>query len=137
MDTSKLNSLSEYEIQAIDFAKKYNVTLVLIGDPVYKVYFETDSNPRWVFTCCLKRNEEEYQFTFGQSIAAGKTSPSMYDILTCLQKYDPGTFEDFCKEFGYSEDSRRAERTYKAVLEEWEAVEHLFGDCLEELHEIQ
>jgi hypothetical protein len=65
-------------------------------------------------------------------------SPSAYDVLTCLTKYDVGTFENFCSDFGYDTDSRTAERTYKAVLEEWQNVEKLFtSEQLEELQEIQ
>jgi len=63
--------------------------------------------------------------------------PTMYDVLTCLTKYDPETFENFCSEYGYDEDSRTAERTYKAVCKEYEAVDRLFSDVMEELQEIQ
>jgi hypothetical protein len=64
--------------------------------------------------------------------------PAFYDVLTCLQKYDVGTFEDFCNDFGYDIDSRKAEKTYKAVLEEWQAVQSLFNDDeLSQLQEIQ
>jgi hypothetical protein len=63
--------------------------------------------------------------------------PSMYSVLACLTKYDPYSFEDFCYNFGYDTDSRKAEKIYHAVVKEWEAVERLFGDILEELEEIQ
>lgn len=64
--------------------------------------------------------------------------PTAYDIIACLTKYDPGTFEDFCSEFGYDEDSRRAERTYNAVKEEWVGVQTLWTDEeIEKLWEIQ
>lgn len=65
-------------------------------------------------------------------------APSEYSILACLTKYDPGTFEDFCSEFGYDEDSKKAEATYKAVKEEYMAVVSLFTDEeIEQLQEIQ
>ena len=54
--------------------------------------------------------------------------PTLYDILTCLQKYDIGTFEDFCGEFGYDEDSITAEKTYHAVKKEFKAMQSLFSD---------
>ena len=54
--------------------------------------------------------------------------PTAYDVLACLTKYDPGTFEDFCDEFGYDTDSRKAEKTYNAVREEWLNVTRLFTD---------
>lgn len=60
-------------------------------------------------------------------------APSEYDILVCLTKYDPGTFENFCSEFGYDTDSRSAEKTYKAVYDEWKNVCALFTDSEIEL----
>ena len=54
--------------------------------------------------------------------------PSDYDILACLTKYDPGTFESFCSEFGYEQDSRRAEETYNATKDEYNNLCRLFSD---------
>ncbi len=61
--------------------------------------------------------------------------PDLYSVLACLQKYDVGTFENFCDDFGYDNDSRTAEKTYKAVLKEWGAMERLFNN--EELELLQ
>jgi len=64
--------------------------------------------------------------------------PTNYDILTCLTKYDPDTFEDFCSEFGYDEDSRKALKVYEAVKKEFTDLCTLFNDEeLTELAEIQ
>lgn len=63
--------------------------------------------------------------------------PTPYDVLACVTKYDPGTFEDFCSEFGYDTDSKRAEKTYKAVCDEWLNICKLFTDAeIEQLQEI-
>lgn len=62
--------------------------------------------------------------------------PTMYDVLATITKYDPETFEDFCLNYGYDEDSRKAEKVYHSVKEEWENIERLFGDVLEDLSEI-
>lgn len=89
--------------------------------------------------CDCKGGRKSYTFTFGQSIAEGDRRPKMYDVLSCLQKYNCGTFEDFCYEFGYDTDSRKAERIYKAVCKEYKAVVRLFGDspeCMQELCDI-
>lgn len=65
------------------------------------------------------------------------TEPRLYDTLTCLQKYDVGTFEDFCSEFGFDEDSHKSEKIYQSLLEEWKNVKILFSDEeLETLREI-
>jgi hypothetical protein len=55
-------------------------------------------------------------------------APTAYDVLACLQKYDVGTFEDFCGEFGYDVDSRKAEKIYNAVCEEYKQIAMLFND---------
>lgn len=64
-------------------------------------------------------------------------APTAYDVLACLTKCDPGTFEDFCSEFGYNADSRTAEKTYKAVCKEWADVCRLWSDAeIEQMQEI-
>lgn len=125
-----------YKKQAIDFATKYGIKLQVIGEPEYKRYFSDDKEYRFVFKLRLTRNNKSYTFSFGQSIAAGSQEPDMYSILACLTKYDVGSFDDFCSEFGYDTDSRTAERTYKAVCKEFKAVDKLFSDIIEELAEI-
>lgn len=63
--------------------------------------------------------------------------PTAYDILSCLTKYDVGTFEDFCCDYGYDIDSRKAEKIYNAVLEEWSNVQRIWTDAeIEALREI-
>ena len=62
-------------------------------------------------------------------------APSEYSILSCLTKYDPGIFENFCSEFGYDTDSKNAERTYNAVVKEWQSVCRMWTD--EEIEQLQ
>lgn len=66
------------------------------------------------------------------------TEPNMYDVMTCLQKYDVGSFDDFCDEFGYDNDSIGALKIYKSVKEEYTNMCMLFTETeLELLSEIQ
>lgn len=81
------------------------------------------------------------QSDFGR-VAADKIimpkPPTSYDVLACLTKYDVGTLDDFCREFGYDSDSKSAERVYEAVKEEWLNVCRIWNDSeIEELAEIQ
>lgn len=133
--------MNEYTQQAENFAAKYGVTLEILGCAYKPMWGEKQS--RYVFKLRLKRNGKQYSFEFGQSIVAGNCDPSIYDVLACLTKYDVGSFEDFCGEFGYeqydentSRTNKPTERTYKAVCKEFAAVERLFSDCIEELQEI-
>lgn len=54
--------------------------------------------------------------------------PSEYDVLAGLTNFDVGSFENFCLEFGYDTDSKKAEKTYQAVLKEFEMVRQLWSD---------
>ncbi len=64
--------------------------------------------------------------------------PNAYDVLTCLQKYEVGTFENFCGDFGYDVDSPNAEKTYNAVKDEYTQLAMLYSDKeLEEMQKIQ
>jgi hypothetical protein len=125
-----------YQQQANDFATATG-TKLKINSSKYGNYFAHDKENRHIFNCTLTRNGKRYTFNFGQSIAAGNTPPTMYDVLTCLTKYDPTTFEFFCSVYGYDTDSIKALNTYKAVKREFNGVNRLFGDILEQLQEIQ
>ena len=84
----------------------------------------------------LETGATEYSLPF--TLHYETTHPSDYDILACLTKYDPGTFEDFCGDFGYDTDSRKAEKTYFAVQKEYQNLRGMFtGPELENMAEIQ
>ena len=60
-----------------------------------------------------------------------------YDILSCLEKYEIGTFEEFCAECGYSNDSIRAYKTFIACDEQYKKLKRLFTEeQMKELCEI-
>lgn len=46
------------------------------------------------------------------------SAPNAYDILASIEKYHPGTLEQFCSEFGYDLDSKKAEKIYNAVIDQ-------------------
>ena len=129
----------DYNVQAIEFANKVGLTMK-IGKPRYGKHFVNDMTERYIFPITLKRGDEIYKFKFGQSIKEGSNEPNLYTVLSCLQKYDVGSFDDFCGEFGYEcytrRDVKNAEKIYNAVCKEFEAVDRLFSDVMDELCEI-
>ena len=125
-----------YQQQANEFATKNGIKLK-INFSKYGKHFADDKESRYIFNCTLIRNRKKYTFNFGQSIAARNEAPTMYDILTCLEKYENANFDDFCSNYGYDNDSIKALKTYKAVSKEYKNVFRLFGDIMEELQEIQ
>ena len=127
--------MNEYEKQAQDFlnSTETELTVEFIG---YKKYFPDDKETRSVFEFSLRKAGKKYIGTFGQSIAAGDKMPSAYDVLACLD-YWQGDFEDFCAEYGYSDDSINALNTYNAVIKQSNGLKELFTfDELEKLGEI-
>lgn len=131
---------SEYEIKADKFMQETGTKLT-IGEPTYgkhPLWDKDDDRYNFPFTFSRVVNGKRRQFTetFGQSIAAGSKKPRAHELLYCLQKSDPGSFENFCRDFGYDTDSRKAERTYKAVCKEWQNVDKLWHDVLDKLQEI-
>lgn len=176
-----MTTLSNYDKQASDFLAKTGATID-IQFLKHAKHFDSDTEPRDIYTVTIKRGNRSYTFNFGSSLndsgfyyTKGKqkvtidrkhlnapnlvsiikksdwdfmnngksdmihkpVAPTAYGVLACLQKYDVGEFEDFCSEFGYSADSRQAEKTYKAVKNEYTQLCTLFTDSeLEELQEI-
>jgi hypothetical protein len=62
------------------------------------------------------------------------TEPTSYDMLYCLlsdASANDMSFEDFCGEFGYDLDSRKAEETYKACRKVGTKVRKLLGEDFE------
>jgi hypothetical protein len=125
-----------YQQQAINFLNATS-TAFYSSFKKHDFYFPDDKEQRDIFRCTLKNKLHTYRFNFGQSINNTGQPPTAYDVLACLTKYEVGSFEYFCSDYGYDSDSRSAYKIYKAVLKEWKNVELLFTpEQLEELREI-
>lgn len=66
---------------------------------------------------------------------AEQLKPSAYSVLACLTLDYSDSFEDFCSEYGYDTDSRMAEKTYKAVIEQDRQLRRLYDR--EELEQLE
>lgn len=133
--------MSEYTDKANEFLAKSGINFTAVPLGVGK-HFSDDKKLRARYELTLTRTigEKSVSFDFGQSIIGTekRKRPSAYDLLACLAKYDPDTFENFCEDFGYDTDSRKGLETYLAVQEEWNKVRRFFSTTeLEELQEIQ
>ena len=72
------------------------------------------------------------------SVVEKEITPNAYDILACLDTYSAGdTFEDFCHNYGYDDDSMNAYKTYNAVQQQCVNLQKLYThEELEALNEI-
>ena len=127
--------MNEYTEQANQFLAATN-TKFSAKFHRYGNHFEDDIEYRAIFTCTFKRDGKQFSLKFGQSIVAGNTPPEAYDVLACLQKYDIGSFEDFCSEFGYHKTDESM-CVYAKVCKEFEKVSNFWTEEeLEQLREI-
>lgn len=88
--------------------------------------------------------KDAIKFCHGSSIIENEDfkMPNEYTFLACVQKNDPGTFEDFCNEMGYTNrpltEYPQVKEIYEGVLKEYNSIRCMYMDVeLEELQEIQ
>lgn len=161
LTTTKKEQIGEYQEQAKKFLKDNGITFEVTFEK--SVHFEVDKKtkktkfaPRDYYTAKFTKGLQvltinefgqsivrssfgdiRYDFKTGDYTATKGTSPTAYDILACLTKSNPGTFENFCGDFGYNEDSRKAEKVYNAVTQEYLKVTSFFtAQELEALQDI-
>jgi hypothetical protein len=101
-----------------------------------------DSNPnmaaddKWMasarhFRCVLRRGSKQLTIPFSQGLAH-EQEPTAADVLSCLASDSSGienarSFEDWCNEYGYDIDSRKAEKTYQVCRKQREKLESFLG----------
>lgn len=89
----------------------------------------SDNMDHW--RCVLKANGKTYTFYYSQGYGYHHAEPVLASVLESLANdYDPNdmTFEEFCSNYGYDEDSRKAEKVYRALRKETQALDRLFGE---------
>lgn len=133
-----MRTTEDYEKQAIDFMEKTGTKIYFKGVK-YDYHFFGDTKKRNIFKIVIKRNGKQMTIHFGQSYINTELGnpPAYYDILVCLTTEDPGTFDDFCDCFGYDRYEENTRKTHKLCEREWQKVNNLFEDVLDELREIR
>jgi len=115
-------------------------------DDGFRPYFDESEEPRQVYRVFLRYNGKNTSFLFGDSLqngydgimAADKPQEYKNTILDIIvsESNTPEDFEDFCQEFGYEEDSRKAYTIFKKCVRQSEKIHKLFSDAeLEKLDE--
>jgi len=146
--------LGHYARISAHVTAQHRITLTRPGRAPFMFNFSTSINDSWQYSEPGKfkptpglpaRIDLEKFFTAipetpfnyrGARVDKRKKAPILYDVLACLTKYEPGSFKNFCAEYGYSDDSISARDTWQAITEEWENVQRMFSDVIEELREI-
>ncbi len=135
--------MSEYEAQADEFLNKFGMT--------FKAAWKSRKAPSWAkdgihgdhYRVTIKRKTGgSLTFDFWGSLHDKRQGkhPNAYDVLACISGdlYCPETFSEFCAEYGYDDDSREAERTFKTASAFMRKLRDFFQDEeIEALSEIR
>lgn len=92
------------------------------------------------FRCVLRCLETSKRMTvhFSQGDAHTK-EPTVEDVLSCLAsdaagwENSGGSFQEWCREYGYEEDSREALKVFSAIERQVRSLRNLVGYAYEEL----
>ena len=140
--TKTIETNNEYHAQADIFMKAHGIAIKFFplerGCPQWNV--PCDHRHGHHYRVIFRKGQKSFRIDYWNSLhdSGLGIEPHAYDVLASITKDDPGSFEDFCPNFGYDTDSRRAERTYRSVVKEWNKVKRFFTPAeLEELAEIQ
>lgn len=104
----------------------------------YGAKLDYDKQDKWQqkatgWHCVLKYQGRRYSFDFWQGPAI-TGEPTVEGCLDCLLSDSQGgeqSFEEFCSEFGYDQDSRKAETIWKACQKTAVGMRRLLGDDFE------
>ena len=144
--------VSTYETEARDFMirNKIKMSITFKDREANRLWNENSKRNRYSVYIQNTDTDEAMRVIFWDSVynTEHNITPTCYDILACLTKYDPGKYEDFCCEFGYETEienqfggftrNETAYEIWKACCGEWKGVKRVFGEgeTLEELREI-
>lgn len=85
------------------------------------------------WNCTLRYQGRQHRFDFWQGPAISG-EPDREGVLNCLlsdAQAGEQSFDEFCGEFGYDHDSRKAESTWKACQKTTDAIKRLLGSDYE------
>lgn len=140
-----MQELSEYDKQAQAFLEKVGIVAVITYLDNNPPAWDFDNHDHNHYSVTLRRKDgdkERFVFQFWDSITNSNSGekPTAYDVLSCISSettiYDG--FAEFCSEFGYDQDSRKAEQMWKVYNKTSRKLNKFFSEEeLEDLRQIQ
>ena len=148
-DYDMLKEYSEEPDKLMELLSQIKVSIKRMG--VQKMYFNEEDEPREIVAITMKRDAREITFDFGLSLKDTDTlankkyserkrvpykereeiwSGLLYSVLACCScdYYIPTSFNDFCDELGYSQDSIKDRETFINCKEQQSKLEQIFSD---------
>lgn len=153
-----MSTKNKYDVQAESFLKKHGVDFkATLAVPQQTPKWAKNKNHGMCWNIELipqDKNKNKIQFLFWDSIkqreddenkrwhvseAKKYTPPQAYSVLASIYTNDAeGTYKEFCYSFGFDEDSRKAEATFKECQKLNAKLKSIFTPkAIEELNEIR
>lgn len=106
----------------------------MTADITATVKYGAPYNPEFTqstgYTVTLHRKGRRMTVPFYMGIAH-TAEPTVRDVMECLASDATSgelSFEEFCRDLGYDEDSRRAERVWKSVVSQTKKLRKFLGE---------
>lgn len=109
------------------FIAKHGITMT--AEPTDRNPNMPDSDHMDHWKCTLKGGGKRLTVIFSMGQAHRGKKPEPEEVLNCLASdYTESPFDDWCQEYGYDTDSRKAWRTYKAYIKQSAKLRDFFGE---------
>lgn len=124
--------MNRYVAQAKEFLEACNATMEIkyVGKEFNSNWGEREKRNKYLFTITTPSGIMEDYFWDSLYNTHNRKKPTEYSVLSCLQKYDVGTMNDFFAEFGYeihsADDMFRFLNTYNATVKEYQNLCRIF-----------
>ena len=112
-----------------DFVRRHKITMQA------EMVDRNPNTPDWTdadhWKCRLRMGGRSLTTYFSMGFALAR-EPRPEDVLDCLASDATGpdqqSFEEWCSEYGYDTDSRKAERTYQTIQKQSDKLKRFLGE---------
>lgn len=138
--------MKDYETPVDDFLEEHGVKFICAySNPQTPPLWEKKARDKWVGTkwdCNLLRGvgAEIGGMRLRSPLWCGAmhtSEPSAYTFISCLQLYDPGSFREWCDEFGSEGNAADLLDSWEECVSQWRVISKMFKEKeLEALREL-
>ena len=85
------------------------------------------------WSCVIRNAKRRMTVIFSKGLGHKGAPPTLEDVLDCLISDASGienntSFEEWCRNYGYDTDSRKAERTYRVITRQARQLKRVLGN---------
>jgi hypothetical protein len=131
MDTVKEREIMNSTLTLTDFITSAGITMKAERTDHNPTMDDSANMDHWKVT--LRAGRSRMSLVFSMGYGHKGEPPTLSDVLDCLasdaSSFDNAqSFEDWADDYGYDVDSRKAEKTYKAVQRSAERLQKFLGE---------